>query len=179
MEDWLCFGCCKVSRVNPDVVTSIVAHRYHNKTPLESSPNEKVAIAPLDERRLSIGQIRFSFLSSPRVSNTSVSMIRIECLSDSSSIELIEQNHGRSDVEVPTLYSSSTGDYSQWDNRFVSYPQVTSKSTSNFSAFSPKRGVSHGIRSLSNSIGVSHLTAVAPEITLREKNGILATRSNF
>jgi len=157
MIDSLCFGYCKISRANPDVVTSIVVNGSHNKTPQESSPKQKVVIAPLDESRLSVGQIRFSFLSSPRVSNTSESMIRIAYLSDTSSIELIEQNHGRSDAEVPTLYSSSTGDYSRKDNQFVSYPRVTSKSTSNFSAFSPKRGVSQGTRSLSNNIEVSAL----------------------
>jgi len=156
MVDWLCFKYCKISRTSPDVVTSIVANGYHNKTPQESSPNQKVVIAPLDERRLSLGQIRFSFHSSPRVSGRSVSMIRIAYRSDASSIELIEQNHGRSDVEVPTLYSSSTGD-SQKNNRFVSYPRVTPKSTSNFSAVPTIQGVSQGRRSLSNNLEVSAL----------------------
>jgi len=156
MGIWLCFG-CKPSRANPDDVTSIVVNVYHNRTSQASSPNQNVVIAPLDERRLSVGQIGFSFLSSHMVSNSSISMVRVAYPSDTSSIELIEQNHGCSDVENPTLYSSSTGDYSQKNNRFVSYPQVTSKSTSNFSVFSPKRGISQGTRSLSNNIEVSTL----------------------
>lgn len=76
-------------------------------------------------------------------------MVRISSPSDSSSIEFISDYHGRSDLSVSAIYSSSTGDCSQRNGVYVSYPQVSPKSISNLSAFTPTGRVSQCTQSLS------------------------------
>jgi len=158
MVDWLCCGNCRISR-------SMVVNGYHHAKSQKSSPNLKAVITPDDlkqnthnqtERRLSLfDQPRLSFPGFPRSSSRSVSMIRIAYPPETSSLELIEQNPGRSDFEISTLYSSGTGDNTQRNDQYVTYPRVSPKSISNISAFPPKLGVSTGTETLSNNMDVS------------------------
>lgn len=167
MVGWLCFMDCKTGGSKPNAVTAIASSGYHQQKSHEN-PTRMVEIPPLDLKENTLNQTerRLSSLCQQRVSyygflpaSRSVSLIRLANQSDSSSVELIEENHGRSDLEGSTLYSSSTGDHSQRKDRYVCYPRVTPTptSTSNFSAFSPMGCVPESALNLSGNLDLSAL----------------------
>jgi len=116
---------------------------YHQQNSWESSTKKKKIInSPSDlkqnklnqtERRLSLFKPRLTYVNSPESPTRSPTMIRIERLSETSSIELVNQDHSSPDLEISTIYSSSTGAYSKRYCRYVTYPQVSQRSTSSFS----------------------------------------------
>jgi len=181
-----CFGfCCKCNGINPGIVTCIAANGYHHQKSWESSTTRKVVKTAGDLKKNKLnqaeiclsffGQPRLIYLNSPLSASISSSMIKIEYLSETPSIELIDQDLS-SDSEVYTLYSDSTRDFSTRICRYVTYPRVSPRSTSNFSDNYSQRKVTQSTKSSSSHLEVSSLYSSSTRDYSQGRNGYVCYR---